>query len=211
MREATVHVPVEALEPLGFDAGYPEFRDVEVQDISLVSHGESICVAAVTYSEPVDDALENADRVTWWERLERDGPGTSYLCRTEIPNRPARGRVSPDEAPVVRALSPSDRGFTLNLLGDPAAFQCGEGIDEGDRVPVSLRQLRDYEGPGHDLDALTDRQRAVLETAFERGYYDVPRETTADEIAREFDLDRSTVTEHLQRAERNLLSTVLSE
>jgi predicted DNA binding protein len=42
------------------------------------------------------------------------------------------------------------------------------------------------------------------------GYYEVPRDVSTNEIAAQLDLDSSTVAEHLQRAERNLLSTHLS-
>ena len=39
------------------------------------------------------------------------------------------------------------------------------------------------------------------------GYYDVPRDATAKEVASEVGLDDSTVSEHLRRAERNLVSS----
>lgn len=37
------------------------------------------------------------------------------------------------------------------------------------------------------------------------GFYEVPKEASADDIAAELNLDPSTVNEHLQRAERNFL------
>lgn len=43
-------------------------------------------------------------------------------------------------------------------------------------------------------------------SAYERGFYDVPKEVSIDEIAVEIGLEGATVAEHLQRAERNLLS-----
>ncbi|SFC70355.1 HTH DNA binding domain-containing protein [Halobiforma haloterrestris] len=49
-----------------------------------------------------------------------------------------------------------------------------------------------------------------IRTAVDMGYYEVPREATAEEVAAELELDSSTVTEHLQRAERNVLTRVLS-
>jgi len=50
----------------------------------------------------------------------------------------------------------------------------------------------------------------VLETAYDLGYFEVPRDTTADAIAQRLDLGRSTVTEHLQRAERKLVTRFFS-
>lgn len=57
---------------------------------------------------------------------------------------------------------------------------------------------------------LTDRQREVLETAFEAGYYDWPRVTTGEEIADELGISSATFSEHINSAERALL-TVLFE
>ena len=55
------------------------------------------------------------------------------------------------------------------------------------------------------FEELTDRQREVVETASEAGYYEV-REASTAAVAEELGLDPSTVPEHLQRAERNLLT-----
>lgn len=53
---------------------------------------------------------------------------------------------------------------------------------------------------------LTDRQRDVLETALKAGYYDWPRESTGKEVAEELEITSSTFSQHIQAAERNLLS-----
>lgn len=52
---------------------------------------------------------------------------------------------------------------------------------------------------------LTDRQREVLETAFEAGYYDWPRDCTGAEVASELGISSATFSEHIHAAERNIL------
>ncbi|MFD1515007.1 helix-turn-helix domain-containing protein [Halomarina rubra] len=64
-------------------------------------------------------------------------------------------------------------------------------------------------GDGQLLTTLTDRQREVLKTAFELGYYDVPRDATHESIARELDVATSTIDEHLRKAEARLFGTLL--
>lgn len=56
---------------------------------------------------------------------------------------------------------------------------------------------------------LTDRQREVLEVAFEAGYYEWPRETTGAELAEQLGISQPTLSEHLSAAERKLLSLLL--
>ncbi|WP_224450434.1 helix-turn-helix domain-containing protein [Haloprofundus salilacus] len=54
------------------------------------------------------------------------------------------------------------------------------------------------------LPNLTNRQREVFLTAYERGYYEIPRETTTREIADTVGVGRRTVEHHLRRAEEKL-------
>ena len=49
--------------------------------------------------------------------------------------------------------------------------------------------------------SLTERQREVLETATDLGYYDNPRQATHDDIAADVDASPSTVGEHLRKIE----------
>jgi DNA-binding CsgD family transcriptional regulator len=59
-------------------------------------------------------------------------------------------------------------------------------------------------------DSLTDRQREVLATAREAGYYEWPRETTAEELAARLDISAPTLHKHLRMAERKLAAALLA-
>lgn len=56
------------------------------------------------------------------------------------------------------------------------------------------------------LPQLTKRQRTVLKTAIDAGYYEIPRRVTTSELAEEVGLARRTTEEHLRRAEKKLVS-----
>lgn len=55
---------------------------------------------------------------------------------------------------------------------------------------------------------LTDRQREVLRTAFEAGYYDWPRGCTGEDVAAELGIASATFSEQIHAAERNLLGAL---
>lgn len=55
---------------------------------------------------------------------------------------------------------------------------------------------------------LTDRQREVLEYAFEQGYFERPKQANATELAAGLDISQSTFTEHLMTAQRKLLEDI---
>jgi predicted DNA binding protein len=60
-------------------------------------------------------------------------------------------------------------------------------------------------------DELTTRQREVLETAYEMGYFEYPRNATAEEVAAELDVATPTFTEHLAAVQRKLFDGLLDE
>jgi predicted DNA binding protein len=82
-----------------------------------------------------------------------------------------------------------------------------------------LRTTLDASGLSYELlsltestdpeNALTDRQREVLETAVREGYFEVPRECTLAELAETLDIDKSTASTILRRGEAELLKSVL--
>ncbi|AFZ71927.1 helix-turn-helix domain-containing protein [Natronobacterium gregoryi] len=64
---------------------------------------------------------------------------------------------------------------------------------------------------GTDVDpaSLTDQQRTALVTAYERGYFREPRETSLEELAAELDISPSAVNGRLRRGLKVLIETAL--
>ncbi|MFP8951902.1 helix-turn-helix domain-containing protein [Natrialbaceae archaeon A-arb3/5] len=62
-----------------------------------------------------------------------------------------------------------------------------------------------------DRDVLTDRQREILETAHESGYFTYPKGANATDIADELGIARSTFAEHLAAAQTKLMSAIVEK
>src|SRR5919107_2530591 len=69
----------------------------------------------------------------------------------------------------------------------------------------------DTKGGASLLSKLTPRQRQMLLTAYALGYYDVPRRISSDELSRHLKVDKSTIVEHLRKAERKLIGSIIAE
>jgi PAS domain S-box-containing protein len=83
----------------------------------------------------------------------------------------------------------------------PAAEFVGkQGVDEADRTVGEFR--RGVE------DRLTDRQEAALQAAYFGGYFDWPRESTAEEIADAMGVSSPTLHNHLRKGQHELLQTM---
>lgn len=63
----------------------------------------------------------------------------------------------------------------------------------------------------HLEETLTDRQRTVIEAAFTAGYYEWPRKSSAEELADAIGIAASTLHQHLRKAERKILESVLGD
>lgn len=55
---------------------------------------------------------------------------------------------------------------------------------------------------------LTEKQRAVLKTAFHAGYFEWPRKSTGEEVADRLGITQATFSEHFRAAERTLFEAV---
>jgi predicted DNA binding protein len=101
-------------------------------------------------------------------------------------------------------------GMRVTIVGDDATIQRAvNGVPE--RVNVTLEGIGDYHPEADKLyGTLTERQREVLEAAVEKGYYEVPRRATHEDIAREVGLSAGTVGEHLRKVEGRVLSSLVA-
>jgi predicted DNA binding protein len=57
-----------------------------------------------------------------------------------------------------------------------------------------------------DLTRLTDKQRDALLRAVDRGYYETPQAVSLDELAEEFGVSKSALSQRLTRAEGTVMA-----
>ncbi|MFB6201381.1 MAG: helix-turn-helix domain-containing protein [Halorhabdus sp.] len=209
MRQAVVNFGPELLADRGFQ--FEVFQDAGVRDTEILSCEGDRGVLRIHVEDQLEPRrLDTMDAVEWWEQVSSEGPGYVYII--EAGDTEGRDESPTDDAgrPRCEQARVTDQGLTLTWTGPQDRLHDELAQLDTSGTDASLEQLRGYRAKENPLDALTDRQREVLEAAFERGYYDVPRKASVQEIATQFELDDSTVAEHLQRAERNLLSVHLS-
>jgi predicted DNA binding protein len=60
------------------------------------------------------------------------------------------------------------------------------------------------------LSKLTEKQKTILLSAYNMGYYDIPRRFDSKQLAKRLGLGRSTVAEHLRKAENRLITDAVS-
>lgn len=74
---------------------------------------------------------------------------------------------------------------------------------------ISVQTIKN--GAEKSLDFLTEKQREVLELAVRRGYYEDGSEVTLKQLADQLGIARSTIGEHLKRAESEVVKKAVSD
>lgn len=77
-------------------------------------------------------------------------------------------------------------------------------------IPVTLEELHALR-PHDTKRGLTDSQREALVVAYERGYFDTPRETTLQEVADDLGISQQALGARLRRGYRRLIEQALIE
>jgi DNA-binding CsgD family transcriptional regulator len=101
-----------------------------------------------------------------------------------------------------------DGGIGLTLVGEEADIrQAIAAVPES--VTHTVERTGNYRPDRERLFAeLTDRQQEILLTALEMGYYEQPRRATSEELAEQLDCTKTTVGEHLRKAEEKVLTGI---
>ena len=210
MREALVSLGDTDFDALGIEELVGLARDAGIRDFDeLVCHGTG-SVIEVEVGDRLDESrLDALEYVSEWDHVTATGDAHVYVIAFTAPSLSTEITDPMDDLVGTCDPSISDREATLSLVGPQAAIAGTIEEYEADGVSPDLRRLAGYSGHTGPLDRLTDRQREVIQTAYDMGYYEVPRTTTTETVADELGLDDSTVAEHLQRADRNLLTVHL--
>ncbi len=157
------------------------------------------------------DEISNFDSFEVLEQHEEDSDGVlvSLLCTHPL-------AVSAIEMSNIHVQPPygidAERGMELRLSGRSKSIRRFLALLKMVLPPdkISVQSLRGEEKNGWSK-TLTKRQREVLSHAVQRGYYNRDSTITLRELSDELGMARSTLGEHLQRAEQEIMKMVVDD
>ncbi|QCC49355.1 helix-turn-helix domain-containing protein [Halobellus limi] len=210
MREAKVSITDGDLSEMGIEKLFSLSQEAGLRNFEeLACRGRGAVIQVELETRCDETALDELEYVNKWNHVAERDDSHVYVISFTAPDLPES--LEETAGDLVGTCDPDvdERGATMSLVGPHKAVsgQLNEYEDAG--ISPTLQRIGGYDGPDYPLDDLTARQREVIQTAWEMGYYEVPKAVSAKEIATELELDSSTVNEHLQRAERNLLGQLL--
>ena len=161
-------------------------------------------------------AIADDPTVARTERLADFGATRIYQVYRAGDRRGISERLADLHIQVLGTTSePGDDGWVFRLrCRDRASLATFREWAQGHGLEIRLEALYTESAPGRPgpsleprTSGLTDRQREVLEVAYERGYFRIPREVSLDELGEELGVTGSTASGILRRAIASLVAT----
>lgn len=155
---------------------------------------------------PATETLRSHPSVEGYDLLYEDRG--RVLARYEVTDlslyRFLQSAGVPPEFPLVAG----EGSFEIDVTASPSRLR---EIEEGlDALALDHEVLFVVEREASQT-LLTDRQQDVLETAYREGYFEVPRDADLGDLAQQLDVDESTVSGVLRRAEEKVLGRFLAD
>jgi predicted DNA binding protein len=209
--EATFTVPSDQF-PLG--TVFEQLPDVVVELERIIPARDVVIPYFWVRGTEVDD-IENAftEHPGVKEIRLVDSLETEYLLRVEwmLDYDDVLTTLTETEVPLIKATG-TNQQWMFEIRGDDrsdiAAFQrrCRE-LD----IPVTLTELHALTPVETATEAhLTDTQKEALILAYERGYFESPREVTLEDLGEELGISQQAVGSRLQGGVKHVLGSMLS-
>jgi hypothetical protein len=218
MRRLTLEFLKTEIEKLHGEIPMHDIKTFEI--IQLLRHDEEE-FAAICRIEPVRpdiqfanlDSEEGLEKFSGAQILEREKSGAYIIF---IKHKPV-----PVE--VASTLFKSDSGYILSTeihenkikmtyLGSAKQIQDILATIRQNEIRYKILSLTDAKfSLNSPLNSLTEKQRKVLITAYNLGYYSFPRRISTEQLAKKLNLHKSALQVHRRKAELRLIEKILQE
>jgi predicted DNA binding protein len=202
--------------------------EIPHQLISLVAESRHVSRAKLLDLNPTDDDrpavlfviegdrerfaadLDATPEIPDYDLTPLDGDRFYAYLRPETNSviRDLIGALTRDSLLINFPVEYRDGSSRLTLIGTSTDLQAAvDDLPSGIRVEIErVGEYTDYEAV---TSVLSERQREAVEVGLTLGYYETPRQATHTDIAERLDCAPNTASEHLQKAEAKIISTVL--
>ncbi|QIB74440.1 DNA-binding protein [Halogeometricum borinquense] len=163
--------------------------------------------------ERAEELLDDSPDALEYDITGTEGRGVAYIqCRTAGLVNDLLNLLHDHEIVVdwpMYSFDDESRGVKVTVVGTSSAIQDAVA-DLPTAVDFTLERMGEYEPDTGKLSGLlTDRQLEIFDLAVREGYYEIPRQTTHQDLATKLDVSTGTVSEHLQRIESKIVTATV--
>ncbi|MFB6198781.1 MAG: helix-turn-helix domain-containing protein [Halobacteriaceae archaeon] len=191
----------------------PEVPTIKVEFERVVSHSQEW---VMPFLWVYGDDLQTFDELT-----RRDPTVVSVTVTDEFSNaRLYDIRWSADIKRIINSIFDRD-GSLVEASGSADSWNLSVRFASRDQLtelqshfdetdePFEVQRIYEQTRPRQAEFNLSPKQRTVLVTGFENGYFDIPRRVTLEELAAELEISPSAISERLRRGIATLIESTL--
>lgn len=192
---------------------FDEVSGLEAESERIVANGEDIVVPLVWLRGSDRDVIEGA--------LEEDPSVQDFSLLTWYDDEGLYQLEWAQHVHLIVRILTNERSTILELYGTQVGWRVRvlfpdrdelSNVDEycdGRDLTFDIQRIRDLESAPSGRYGLTDEQYESLRTAWEAGYFDVPRSIDLRELADELDISHQAFSERLRRGHSNLIEETI--
>lgn len=190
-------------------------RDVEFESVRCAIHSPESAIpllwAATSEPDELETALRTDPSTERVQCLSREEGRSLYSIDWTARAAGLIDGFAETGGSVLDVRGTSDR-WTFQILF-PDRATASETFQEwcDDNIDPSLSRISNLSCRADDKEGLSATQHSTIAQAFETDYYDVPRGTTLEELATEFEVSHQALSERLRRGHSHLVERMLSE
>lgn len=186
---------------------------VEFDAVRLVTHGTDRVVpllwATNADTSSVYDAIEDDETTTDAQLVSQRNHDALFQMHWTARVRFLTHVLVEERGAVVSARGSSD-GWTFRIMF-PERDAVSSTYDACEEYDIDIEQISSLgDAPSLGGFHLTNEQFTTVRAAVDNGYYEVPRETTLEDLATELDVSHQALSERLRRGHRTLIESVLA-
>ena len=214
MRKMVFEMSYEVIWPIIFGRHANQVKVIEaLKCLKCDQEGFAIiCEIRLGKGVGVQD-LTNGYRILYFETLyeEKDGSVVVFISGGSMLPKGAR---RPSSTVLLTDKPPEFVGVNtmkVSLVGEETELQDFLRYAQANRMSpkvLGLASLKPRSEPA--FSSLPLRQKQALLAAYSLGYYDIPRRISSDELAKLLKIKKSALAEHLRKAERKMLDSMLA-
>ena len=196
---------------LGGSRAFEQVPDLEFRVDGVIGYAPPLVEVCGPDRRAVESALEADPRLEVVANVGGDSRERCWLFQIAFDRelKLVSHLISEAGGAIVTAAA-SDRTWSLELLFEEraAVSRAYELLDRYD-FSVRVTRMASVDDTGDVRSTLTETQYETVVAAYERGYFDVPREVTLRELAAELEVSHQALSERLRRGQAALVSEEL--
>ncbi|MGD6809591.1 MAG: helix-turn-helix domain-containing protein [Candidatus Bathyarchaeia archaeon] len=216
MRRLILEASEKEIEKIGIQMPlFDEIKSFELLYILRQDQEELTAISQVDFKNPSADVTELGKNgvLSEVQVLEKQKNGAYTVFMRGSPSLSSVLKsIGVESGYLFPPIGINEGKIRISFLGNEAQVRLFlEKIDQA-QIRYKVVMLTDANfSPFSPLNQLTEKQREVLLAAFKNGYYDIPRKINIKQLSKKLGVSGSTLEEHLRKAERHLLVSLLNQ